>query len=87
MKPIIVLGDITSHGGVVLEGDSVTLVNGKAVASVGDQVSCPTIGHGLYFIVTGDQSTIANGKAIARHRDLCSCGATLIDSVADTGVS
>ena len=86
MKPIIVLGDITSHGGVVLEGNSATLVNGKAVACVGDRVSCPISGHGICFIVTGDQSTIVGGKAIARHGDLCSCGATLIASVTDTGV-
>lgn len=86
MKPVIVLGDVTSHGGVVLEGASTTTVDGKPVARVGDKVSCPVIGHGLCVIVTGDQTTLVNGKAVARHGDQCSCGATLVASVTDTGM-
>lgn len=85
MQPIIVLGDVTTHGGVVLEGDSTTTIGGKAVARVGDKVSCPIIGHEICAIVTGDQTTLLEGKAVARHGDMCSCGATLIASVTDTG--
>lgn len=86
MRPIIVLGDVTTHGGVVLEGDSTTTISSKAVARVGDKVSCPIIGHEICTIMTGDQTTLADGKAVARHGDLCSCGATLIASVKDTGI-
>ena len=41
MKDIIRLGDATSHGGVVLEAFSQTDLNGKPIAGVGHNVSCP----------------------------------------------
>lgn len=86
MKPIILVGDSTSHGGVVLEGAATTLVNGKKVARVGDRVSCPRKGHTSAVIASGDATTIVEGKPVARHGDTCSCGATLIASVTDTGI-
>lgn len=86
MKPVIVLGDSTSHGGTVLEGAPTTVVNGKPVARVGDRVSCPLNGHGPCTIVSGDSTTVVDGKAVARHGDQCSCGATLIASTTDTGM-
>ncbi|QEM84052.2 PAAR domain-containing protein [Halomonas binhaiensis] len=86
MKPIILVGDRTSHGGTVLEGADSTFVNGKQVARVGDKVSCPKDGHSPAVIISGDETTIVDGKPIARHGDKCSCGATLIASVSDTGI-
>ncbi|WP_141651448.1 PAAR domain-containing protein, partial [Pseudomonas weihenstephanensis] len=41
MKDIIRLGDSTTHGGVVLEAFSRTDLNGKPIAGVGHNVSCP----------------------------------------------
>ncbi|QEM82543.1 PAAR domain-containing protein [Halomonas binhaiensis] len=86
MRPLILVGDSTSHGGTVLEGASSTFVQGKSVARVGDKVSCPKNGHSPAVIVSGDATTLIDGKPVARHGDKCSCGAALIASVTDTGI-
>lgn len=86
MKPVILVGDRTSHGGTVLEGAADTFVDGRQVARVGDRVSCPKDGHSPVVIISGDETSLVDGKPIARHGDKCSCGATLIASVSDTGV-
>lgn len=86
-RPLIVVGDKTSHGGVVLEGASTTAVEGKAIARVGDKVSCPLCGHGQHGIteiVTGDPTLIIDGRPAARDGDMTACGATLIASQATT---
>lgn len=85
MRPVILLGDRTSHGGVVLEGADSTLVRGRRVARVGDRVSCPRDGHTPSVIVSGDPTALVDGRPLAREGDKCACGATLIASVADTG--
>lgn len=81
-RPFIVVGDQTDHGGVVVEGSSVTDTHGKRIARVGDQVTCPKKGHGTTVIVTGDQTMIIDGRPAARQGDKCACGATLIASQA-----
>lgn len=86
MRPVIVLGDSTSHGETVLEGATATVVEGTPVAREGDRVSCPINGYGPCTIVSGDATTVIEGKAVARHGDQCSCGATLIASITDTGM-
>ncbi|MBR9879575.1 MAG: PAAR domain-containing protein [Gammaproteobacteria bacterium] len=86
MKPLILQGDTTSHGGSVVEGATTTRVNNRPVARVSDRVICPHSGHSPAVIVTGDTTTLVEGRAVARHGDRCSCGATLIASVADTGI-
>lgn len=80
-RPLIVLGDKTDHGGVVLAGSVVTLVDGKPVACVGDPVSCPRRGHGgTTVIATGSPSMVIDGRMVARHGDKTACGATLLSS-------
>lgn len=37
----IVMGDRTSHGGVVMSGDPTWTVDGQPIARIGDKVSCP----------------------------------------------
>jgi uncharacterized Zn-binding protein involved in type VI secretion len=84
-KPFILIGDKTDHGGVVIEGSPTTDAAGKAIARVGDKVSCPKRGHGgTTTIVTGDPTCIIDGKAAARHGDKTACGATLISTQAVT---
>lgn len=79
LKPIICVGDRTSHGGQVITGAVATQVLGRLLARVGDKVSCPLHGHGgVTTIVTGDASMTDDGKAVARHGDKTACGATLI---------
>jgi uncharacterized Zn-binding protein involved in type VI secretion len=77
--PWIVVGDRTSHGGTVLEGDPWTDIEGKRVATVGHQVACPKC-KGSYPIVTGAEDTRVSGQPVARHGDYTHCGAVLISS-------
>ena len=80
MRPFIVIGDRTDHGGVVIGSTMTTDTHGKRLARVGDQVTCPKKGHGTTVIVTGDPTMIVDGAPVARHGDKCACGATLISS-------
>lgn len=80
-RPIIVVGDRTSHGGVVISGSPFTDIEGKAVARIGDKVTCPQKGHGgVTVIVTGDITNNIDGNPVARHGDKTACGATLFSS-------
>ena len=80
-RPVIVVGDRTSHGGVVLTGSPFSDVNGKGIARIGDKVTCPQKGHGsVTTIVTGDLTDMIDGSPVARHGDKTACGATLISS-------
>ena len=79
-KPLIRLGDATSHGGNVIESSQQTDIEGILVARVGDMVTCPLCSPGVFPIVTGDNTLIVDGKAVARDGDSIGCGATLIAS-------
>lgn len=79
-RPLIRLGDKTSHGGVVIEATGSSHSGNVGFARVGDKVTCPQLGHGTCPIVTGDTTLIIDGKAAARDGDLTACGASLIAS-------
>jgi len=79
-KPIIRLGDKTTHGGTVVSAAPTTIIEGKAPARIGDMTVCPIPGHGANPIVSGDNSTIIDGSAVARQGDMTACGASLIAS-------
>ena len=80
-RPFIVIGDKTDHGGVVIQGSAASDAAGKAIARVGDKVTCPQRGHGgTTVIVSGDPTCIIDGQAAARHGDKTACGATLLSS-------
>jgi len=81
-----VLGDKTSHGGVVIGSSQTSDTHGKRLARVGDKVTCPKKGHGTTIIVTGDPTMIVDGAPVARHGDRCACGAVLISSQMLSGV-
>ena len=51
-RKIILVGDRTSHGGVVLQGSHSMVIGGKNVALIGDMVSCPQC-KGNYPIAEG----------------------------------
>lgn len=40
-RALICLDDITSHGGLVIEGTESSTINGKPIAGVGHKVQCP----------------------------------------------
>jgi uncharacterized Zn-binding protein involved in type VI secretion len=82
-KPFIVVGDKTDHGGTVISGSPATDAAGKAIARVGDKVSCPQRGHGgTTVIVSGDPTCMIDGQPAARHGDKTACGATLLSTQA-----
>lgn len=77
MKPIILVGHKHScplHGpGEVVSGNSNMLVDGRAVACVGDSISCGAV------IQTGSASHTIEGRAVARQGDSTSHGGTLLE--------
>ncbi len=80
-RAFILLGDKTDHGGVVISASESSDVNGRGIARVGDQVTCPRKGHGgVTTIVSGDPTAIIDGRPAARHGDKTACGASLIAS-------
>lgn len=85
MKNVIRVGDPTSHGGVVESGDSSFLVDGRAVARVGDTCICPISGHQACVIVEGDSSFVIGGRAVAFDGHHTSCGATLQSTLENFG--
>ena len=53
-KYIVVIGDATSHGGIVTSASSSFEISGKNVALLNDTVSCPY--HGTNNIIACDFS-------------------------------
>ncbi|HCD6632278.1 PAAR domain-containing protein [Pseudomonas aeruginosa] len=80
MKPIVLVGHQHScpiHGtGTVVSGASQAQVNGRAVARIGDQISCGAV------ILTGSPGTIIEGQPAARLGDSTSHGGTLVEGEA-----
>jgi uncharacterized Zn-binding protein involved in type VI secretion len=72
------MGDSTSHGGTVIEGDPVFTTGGKPVALVGHMVTCPKCKGSPFPIVTGAPDFVSNGRPVARHGDKTACGASLV---------
>lgn len=75
-RPLIVKGDLTTHGGVVMECSDASSINDKGIARVGDLVMCPV--HGRTVIDTGDDDYEVGDQPAAREGDRTSCGALLI---------
>ena len=76
----ILLGDTTSHGGVVISGSATTTVEGRPIARVGDLVTCPLCKPHTFPIVEGLSTLTDNYMAVALHGHKIACGATLIAS-------
>ncbi|TBL84282.1 PAAR domain-containing protein [Hafnia alvei] len=80
MKPLIVLGDKTSHGGVVVSAQAGFTQDGIPVAAQGDLVTCPILGHSPSTIIASGSGFTLNGKQAAHDGDQTTCGAKLIAS-------
>ncbi|WP_370261377.1 PAAR domain-containing protein [Limnobacter sp.] len=78
----ILVGDTTSHGGVVVSGSPNVTVNGIPVARLGDMVTCPLCKPHSFTIVEGLGSVTANNIPLALHGHKTACGATLIAAAA-----
>ncbi|MBP5077877.1 PAAR domain-containing protein [Pseudomonas chlororaphis] len=77
MKPVVLVGhshDCPIHGaGTVVSGATSASINGKAVARVGDGISCGAV------IQTSSPTEDIEGKAVARQGDTTSHGGTLTE--------
>lgn len=78
-RPIIRIGDTTSHGGSVLQGVNFYSIDGRAASGLGHMVSCPKC-QGTFPIVEGVPSFTVDGIQLAVAGMRTSCGATLIAS-------
>ena len=81
-------GDPTSHGGIVLTCNPANTSDGKALALLGDMVSCPRCG-GIFPIVKvkTDLNVRFDSRPVASDGDMTACGATLIASSNGTRAS
>ena len=79
MLDIIRLGYSSTHGGVVLEDFSRTDLNGKPIAGVGHNVSCPLC-KGIFPIAEGSATYSVDGITVALDGMKTACGAALIAS-------
>lgn len=84
MKNVVVLGDKTSHGGVVISASSSFEIEGKLAALLNDKVSCPE--HGPNPIVECDMNYDEGGKGIVVHGCKTACGAVVYASLPDVGL-
>lgn len=84
-KMIIKVGDDTSHNGKVISGSPQHSILGRAIARLGDLVSCPQYypggrPHGVNRIITAS-GYMLTGIPAACDGDLTECGCSLIGSV------
>jgi uncharacterized Zn-binding protein involved in type VI secretion len=78
MRPFVVLGDKTTHGGTVVSADYTSDIHGKYMARVGDMVTCRRC-KGVFAITSGAADMVdGQGRGYARHGDAVACGARLI---------
>ncbi|WP_288498624.1 PAAR domain-containing protein [uncultured Acinetobacter sp.] len=76
-NPYITLGSPTTGGGKIISGQPSFLIEGKAIACVGDKASCPK--HMcVATIMAGDNHMLVMGKAAAQHNSPLSCGCKCI---------
>jgi uncharacterized Zn-binding protein involved in type VI secretion len=83
-RPLIVMGDKTSHGGTVISADMTFDIHGKYVARLGDMTVCPKCKGTFPITSAPDDLTDGAGNGYARHLDKTACGATLISSQVTT---
>jgi uncharacterized Zn-binding protein involved in type VI secretion len=78
-KAIAVIGDISSHGGVIMTSnqDGRFKVGGIAVAVAGAMHLCPITGHGTTAITAVTIKTYCNGKLIITKGAVAGCGAKI----------
>ncbi|MCO6546762.1 MULTISPECIES: PAAR domain-containing protein [unclassified Gilliamella] len=84
MKGVIRLGDPHTHGGCVISASG-AIFDGKPVALVGDQVSCPIKGHGVNNIVDGHPTWKMYNRSVAINGCKAACGCELISTLSVVG--
>lgn len=79
MKPAIVIGNVTDHGGIVSAGDNTYLIDGKAAHVEGMTHFCPKC-KVTVTALSSSPLVVINGRAIIVAGDKTSCGATFLPS-------
>lgn len=82
-RPLIVMGDKTTHGGTVISADVTFDIHSKHVARVNDMTVCPKC-KGTFPITSGAGDLTDGANAYARHMDSTACGAKLISGQVTT---
>lgn len=74
-KPIVRVGDVTAHGGIVSMGASTVFAGGQPVARIGDLHSCPIPIHagGGPILGPGIPTIIVEGKPVVVVGDAALC--------------
>lgn len=80
-RPVVRLGDKTTHGGAVISASPIHTVRGIGIARVGDMVTCPQPGHGSNPIIEGSPTFSIGGRKVALHGHKAACGCSLIASL------
>jgi len=77
MQPVVLVGhqhECPKHGkGEVVTGAANAAINGKAIARVGDRISCGAV------IKTGSATTLIEGREVARKGDTTSHDGELVE--------
>lgn len=79
-KPVVCIGDATSHGGQVVSGSASSTIAGRPVARLGDRVTCPKCKPHHFVIASASGNHKVDGLPVARDGDSVSCGAVLMAS-------
>lgn len=79
-KPVVCVGDATSHGGVVVSGSTSSTIKGVPVARLGDKVTCPRCKPHIFVISSASSNHKVDGLPVARDGDSVACGAILMAS-------
>ena len=84
---IIVVGDLTSHGGRVISGSETHSIGDKPIARLFDMVDCPQKypdgrPHGINKIIEAHPTFTIGDERVALHGHHTECGCTLIGSTA-----
>jgi len=79
-KLIAVLGDPSSHGGVLIttNQDGTVETKGVDVCVEGCLHSCPLPGHGITPVAAVTTKTYVNGKLVITQGAVAGCGAIII---------
>ena len=72
------VNSVMTHGAHIVSGSSTMMVDGVAVARLGDLVWCPQRNHGLNFICHVSSTQLCDGNPVAHTGAYAACGATII---------
>jgi len=75
-----IIGDTSTHGGMVITGSDNTFVNNIPKSRLNDLLACPI--HGINpIIVVSDNAFTNDSRGNSRITSLCACGAVIITGV------